>query len=389
MAASRLELSKAAFLFLAAALWAAGSVDGQEVGTAELRGRVLLGEDPLPSVRVVLHRVSAGNAGPVDSLRSGADGRFRFGLPSVPDASTFADVWFFSVDHEGVEYFGTPIHGAAQLDSLHVLQVYDTTVAPAAGALLRLSARYTMLEGEPEGWYVTDMMQLVNDGGRTLVAGTGGATWVYPLPAGAVDLEIGGEQMAPNAARIVEGALRVTSAIPPGQREVLVRYRLPDPFVTLRYPGVTSEVGLLVREPAPRLAVEGLVSEQPVEMAMGVRYQRYTGAQLVDAVVSVRELVDPPELLLGWVAVSIAMTLTGAGVFAVLRPRDAVARMASAVPAADMDVRMSPFERRQLLLLEVARLDEESPDGTVHEDQRSARRRALLRRVRELGSDAP
>ena len=269
----------------------------------------------------------------------------------MPDASTFADVWFFSVDHEGVEYFGTPIHGAAQLDSLHVLQVYDTTVAPAAGALLPLSARYTMLEGEPEGWYVTDMMQLVNDGERTLVAGTGGATWVYPLPAGAVDLEIGGEQMAPNAARIVEGALRVTSAIPPGQREVLVRYRLPDPFVTLRYPGVTSEVGLLVREPAPRLAVEGLVSEQPVEMAMGVRYQRYTGAQLVDAVVSVRELVDPPELLLGWVAVSIAMTLTGAGVFAVLRPRDAVARMASVVPAADMDVRMSPFERRQLLLL--------------------------------------
>lgn len=388
MAALRLELGTVALLFLTAVPWVAGSVDGQEVGTVELRGRVLLGEDPLPAARVVLHRVSAGDAGPVDSLRSGADGRFRFGLANVPDTPTLGDVWFFSVAYEGVEYFGPPIHAAAQLDSLHVLQVYDTTAAPAAGALLPLTARYTMLEGEPEGWYVTDMMQLVNDGERTLVARAGGATWVYPLPAGAVDLEVGGEQMAPNTARIVEGALRVTSAIPPGQREILVRYRVPDPFVTLRYPGVTGEAGLLVREPAPRLAVEGLASEQPVEMAMGMRYQRYTGAQLVDAVVSVRELVDSPELLLGWVAVGIAVTLTGAGVCAVLRPH-ARAHVASAALAADMDVRMSPFERRQLLLLEVARLDEASLDSTVPEDQRSARRRELLQRVRELDPDAP
>ena len=374
---------------LAAAPWAAGSVDGQEFGVAELRGRVLLGEDPLASARVVLHRVSAGNSGPVDSLRSGADGQFRFDLPNVPDTSTLADVWFFSVDHAGVNYFGTPIHTAAQLDSLHVLQVYDTTQAPAAGARLPLVARYTMLEGEPEGWYVTDMMQLVNEGERTLVAGPGGATWAYPLPAGAADLEIGGEQMAPAAARIVDGALRVTSAIPPGQREFLVSYRVPDPFVILRYPGVTGEAGLLVREPAPRLAVEGLASEQPVEMAMGVRYQRYTGVQLVDAVVSVQELDDLPELPLGWVVVGIALVLTGAGVFAVLRPHPAIALMGSATAAADVDARLSPFERRQLLLLEVARLDEARPDGRAPEDQWRARRRALLQRVWELRSDAP
>ena len=288
----------------------------------------------MPSVRVVLHRVSADDSGPVDSLSSGADGQFRFRLPGVSGTPALTDAWFFSVRHAGVTYFGTPIHTAAQLDSLHVLQVYDTTTAPAGGASLPLVARYTMLEGEPEGWYVTDMMQLVNDGERTLVAGAGGATWVYPLPAGAADLEIRGEQTAFSGARIADGALRVTSAIPPGQREFLVRYRVPEPFVTLRYPGVTGEAGLLVREPTPQLAVDGLNSEAPVEMAMGVRYRRYTGTQLVDAVVAVRELNEPPRLLLGWVTVAVAMVLTVAGAFAMLSPHPAIARMGSAMGCA-------------------------------------------------------
>src|SRR5690606_932018 len=129
----------------------------------------------------------------------------------------------------------------------------------------------------------------------------------------------------PDAAEIADGTLRVTSAIPPGEREFVVRYRVPDPFLTLTYPGTTPEAELLVREPAPPLEVPGLQAGQPVEMDVGVRYQRYVGRELQDAVVALREAIVPPELPLRWIAVGIALVLTAAGLFAVLRPHPSVA----------------------------------------------------------------
>jgi hypothetical protein len=188
--------------------------------------------------------------------------------------------------------------------------------------------------------------------------------------------------MAPSAAEIVDGNLRLTSPIQPGIQEVIVRYRVPDPFLTIRYPGATDSVELMIREPAP-VAVEGLANGQPVEMEPGVRYRRFNGTRLVDAVVSLTESREPPQLPLQWMAVGIALALTVAALFAVLRPHPSVVLPGGSVAATVIDSRLSPFEQRQLLLLELARLDEARARGG--EDQWANRRRALLERVRELG----
>ncbi len=371
-------------LALVASGMAAGRVSAQQPAVAELHGQVLLENDPLPSAPVVLHRVSTQESGPIDSTRAGPDGGFRFRLRNVPDPSSIQEVWFASVEWAGVSYFSAPIHLAAQLDSVHTIQVFDTTVASPAGAPLRVQARYTLMEEGPGGWLITDLLRVRNEGERTLVAAPGGATWTYPLPTGAADLEVGGSQRSPDAVALEEGMLRVTSPVPPGERELVVRYRIPDPFVTLRYPGPTDSVKLMVREPAP-VAVAGLNGGQPVEMEPGVRYRHYTGIGLRDAVVSLTELRPPPELPLAWIAVAIALVLAGAGVLGVLRPHPSVALATAVPPAAALDPRLTPFEQRQLLLLEVARLDEARPSAVgPEEDAWSERRSALLDRVGEL-----
>jgi len=354
----------------------------QQLAEAELRGQVLLGDNPLPSARVVLHRVGSGTSGPLDSLNTRADGSFRFRLPSVPDPGVEQAVYFASVLYDGVSYFGSAIHLTVQLDTLYKIRVYEAESAPVAGAELPLYARYTLIEEQQGFWTATDLLQVNNPGKRTLVAVTDGVTWAYPLPEGASDLEVGGGQMTPDAFELIGGSLRVTSSIPPGMREFVVRYRLADPFIKLSLPGFTGEMELLVREPAPPLEVAGLQPAPPVEVEPGVTYRRFVEDSLVDATVTLRQGESQPVVPARWFAVGLALVLAIASLYSVLRPRGTV----TGHPEGPVPLEVTPFERRQILLLEIARLDESRAEGGLAVDgDWVARRRALIELVQELG----
>ena len=354
----------------------------QQLAAAELRGQVLLGDTPLPSAQVIVHRVSSDTSGPLDSLNTRPDGSFRFRLPSVPDPGVEQIVYFASVLYDGVSYFGSAIHLAVQLDTLYEIRVYDAEPAPVEGAGLQLQARYTLIEEQQGFWTATDLLQVNNPGQRTLVAVTEGVTWAYPLPEGASDLEVGGGQMTPDAVELIDGRLRVTSSIPPGMREFVVRYRLADPFVTLSLPGFTGEMELLVREPAPPLEVAGLQPAPSVEMEPGVTYRRFVEDSLLEATVTLSQGERQPVVPTRWLAVGLALVLAIASLYSVLRPRAAVAGH----PEVPVPLAVTPLERRQMLLLEVARLDESRAKGEIAlEDDWVARRRVLIERVQELG----
>ena len=382
-----LPLALALPLIAAGPLTQSGEAAAQELVVPELRGRVLLGDAPLAGARVVLHHLGGLEPGAVDSVLTARDGGFRFVLPNVPNPQVTPEIWFTSVAHDGVTYFGEPVQLAAQLDSAQTIRVYESETAPPGGAVMPLTARYTLIEQEGGRWFLTDLLHPRNETGRTLVAPPGGATWTYPLPPGATDLQIGGEQMMPSMAVIADGQLRLTSPIQPGIAEIIVRYRIPDPFVTIPYPGTTDSVEMMIREPAP-IAVEGLASGQPVEMEPGVRYRRFNGSQLADARIVLSESQPPPELPLEWTAVAIALVLTGAALFAALRPHPSVVLPGQAVAQTVLDQRLSPFEQRQLLLLELARLEAARPADGAPQDEWSNRRGALLERVRQLGRPA-
>jgi len=349
--------------------------EGQEVATPELRGRALLGDGPLGSGTVVLHHVSSEAQGEIDSIAVGPDGGFRFLLPQVPDPAR-SDVYFASIRHAGVVYFGPPITAAVQLDSIYEIQAYDTLVAPSGGARLVVQARNLFLEQEESEWRVTDLFQIRNDEDRTLVAPEGGLVWRYPLPPEARDPQVAQAEFADSGPELVAGDIVVREAIAPGERIYVVRYTTEDPFLEVPMPGVTEALDVLVREPAPAVDVPGLTVLQPVELEPGTTYRRYSGADLADATLRLlpgAEASNPP---VRWFAVVLALTLAAAGVWAV---RATALRPTPAVP---------PPERRALIL-EIARLDDDFASSVAPSPEErgayEARRTELMRRLRTMG----
>ncbi len=325
---------------------------------------------------MVLHRVTQSFQGEIDSVRVAGDGTFRFVLPAVPDPGDRHEIYFASVRHHEILYFGAPVADLAQLDSLYVIPVHDTAAAKPGGETFPVATRNLFVESVEEGWQATDLIRIRNEGQRTFVAAEGEAVWVYPLPSGATDLEVGQSDLASDAAWLVGSELWTSAPIPPGERLYIFTYRLPGLDVTVPLPGLTEEMDLLVREPAPALTVSVLAGSPPVEVEPGSTYRRYTGAGLRDVSVELslaQEVQGPgPE----WLAVGLGLILTVAGVLAI-RIRGTGPSQARRPPGA-----------RERLLEEVARLDEthcrHAPHGGDEEAAYRRRRSELLARLQKL-----
>ena len=341
---------------------------------ALLEGTVYLGDSVMTEGTVVLHHLSEGAQGELDSLAIGEDGAFRFPLPGVPDP-TRSDVFFASVRHHGVLYFGPAITTAVELDSIYEIHAYDTLLAPPEGVDVPLQSRSVFFEPDSAGWRVTDLFQVRNDEPRTIVARSGGRVWSHPLPEEARDATAGEGEMAFDAAQIEDGELVVRAALPPGERLFVVRYRVDSPLIDIPNPGEAEAVDILVREPAPPLEVEGLELTDRVEIEAGSTYLRFTGTDVAMPTLSIVETETSGRPRVEWAAVVLALVLAGAAVL-LLRPGRG---SSSPEPRPAVD--------RNALLLRVARLDEEfdRPGLSGAEREEYRRRRAdLLRRIRQM-----
>jgi hypothetical protein len=346
----------------------------QETAEAVIRGRVMLGDGPLPGATVVIHRVAPDGSGELDSIAAGTDGTFRVRLPHVPDPENRSEMFFASVRHQGILYFGVPVTTAAELDSVYLIQAYDTLTAPVGGADLPVRVRNVFLEGDASGWRVTDLLQVSNPDPHTLVPRAGDVVWRYPLPSEATDFELGQGDFGPEQAVFDASGVRIESSVPPGERILVIRYRLPSPATSFPMPGFTERAELLIKEPAPRLAVTGLDPVAAVELEPGNTYRRYLGAGLQDSSVDVEEVEEGRALRIQWLTVALALLLTLAGILAVQRR----GRVPPAVDTAQ--------DERSRILLEIARLDEsheaQRPDALSAEEY-TRRRRELVSRLRD------
>jgi hypothetical protein len=386
----------------------------QEEVQAALEGQVLRAGEPMQGARVVLHRVSADEAGELDSIPSGPEGGFRFDLPGLPDPGSGGQVYFASVRHQGILYFGPAITRPVQLDSLYTIRIYDTVTAAPGGAVLPIQVRYLILESAPEGWQVTDLFEIRVPEDGTVVAREGDVTWRHPLPAGAVELDDAGQEVAlapdadPGQPRVDGGSVVVGRPLSPGARQFLIRYRVPTlDGLEIPFTVPVDEVELMIREPVPDLTMTGLAPVETVETEPGVTYRRFTGSLSGPTVVAIQSAPEAFRLPLEWTAVALALLLAIAGLYAVRRGAGAhergpgvadgvhrVHRVGSDLAPTPPDVfgldegeRVGP-ERRRLRLLEVARLDEALEAEGVDPAERArleARRSALLELLRDDG----
>ncbi|MDX1647770.1 MAG: hypothetical protein R3304_11555 [Longimicrobiales bacterium] len=358
---------------LLATVIGAPPLGGQVPAAPTLEGVAYVGDTVMKRGTVVLHRISSSTQGELDSLAIGDDGAFVFELPGVPDPER-NDVFFASIRHQGVLYFGPALTSALQLDSIYRIQAYDTLMAPVGGMDVTLQSRSVFFEPDSAAWRVTDLFQLRNDHDRTIVARAGGRTWSHPLPSEAYDVTAGEGELSFDAIRHEDGELIVRAALPPGERLFVARYRLDEPTVDIPTAGTTETMDVLVREPAPPLGVEGLELLDRIELEAGSTYLRYSGTDVAAPRVRITEAEDDAPPRVEWAAVILALLLTAAAVF-VLRP----STRPKAVPAAPAS--------RDALIREVALLDQEFEGEDPSEVARLAyeRRRAeLIRRIRAL-----
>jgi hypothetical protein len=290
------------------------SLQGQEEVIPLLKGEVSLAGEPLTQGTVVLHQVSEAGSGEIDSVRVNPDGSFQVRLPHVPDHATRPEIFFASVEYGGLLYFGPAVTEAVQLDSVYRIQAFDTLSVPSGGATIPLAARNLFLEKTTEGWTVTDVFQLNHEGDRTLYSPEEGIVWAYPIPPSATDFQLGQADLAPDAIQIINGRMEVSSPLPPGEKYLMVRYRLTKEEFVLPLPGRTDRLEILVREPAPAFEFPPLVLSAPVELEPGNAFRRFAGDGLVDSEVRGRAMPEPWSLPPEWVGLLMAGLLGAAGV---------------------------------------------------------------------------
>jgi hypothetical protein len=283
-----------------------------------LTGRILKYGAGVPAAEVTLHQVTPQASGVASVQTTGPDGGFRFDLPPAADPAGF-NVFFVTVDYLGVRYFGEPVH-ANQPPPGYAVQVYDTTAA-VPGAV-HVGRRDIILFPETDGsWSANELIRAVNETERTFVSQGGEPTWEFVLPEGALDFEVTEGMAGPDELRVVGERVVFVGSLPPGTRELFVRYRLGgnQTSMSLATVGRTDTLSVYLPEQTPGVRVSGLMSTQVIT-ADGERFVRYSSTDLGAGHAigvtwrSTRPPVDPV-----WAALAVAIAILAAGTWLALR----------------------------------------------------------------------
>lgn len=230
---------------------------------------------------VVLHRVGPDSAGPLDSMRTGGDGRYAFRYRAFGDTNA---VYFVSTNRGGVNYFTAPVREVAVRDGVAEILVYDTTSAAVPIAVRGRHLIVTSADTGSDRRRVIEAYELSNDTTVTRVAaGPGGFTFEAPLPAGVTVVAPGQGDISEDAIRVVDGRVRVTAPLSPGLRQFSFSYEVPaDAPFTVLVATATPVVEVLLEDARGEAAGAGLVASDPVEVE-GRPFRRFLAEDVAAA----------------------------------------------------------------------------------------------------------
>ena len=320
------QVSSGALLFLlAVASPLAAAPTGQAAEDPDpapgLSGLLVHDGVPADSGTVILHRIDADRAGPVDSVRVDAGGQFRFSLPERA-----LTLWFVSTSRDGVTYSSAPLSASAPdgPETAPVrLETFPSRPVPPGGTMLPVEGREVTVGPRQEDgrWPVVDRFRLRNDASVTWVAGEDGpVVWQFPLPSGAVAIRYLEGDASDEAVFFQGTGLQVVAPLRPGATVLTLAYELPSLEFRLPLPGVTEALGIRTARGLPHLSVEGL--DGPFQGEAGPEgrgFTLWTGADLRNRILHVAPAAgtgSPP-----WVAGLLGLVLAGVGVLVLLRRR--------------------------------------------------------------------
>lgn len=235
----------------------AASLHAQAAGASRLaEGRLLrpLADGkpvPLSGTWVVLHRVGSDRAAPLDSVKSGANGRFR--LRYQPFGAEDA-LYFVSARHQGIAYFSPPLRSAIVRGGDADVIVYDTT---SDTTKLFVQGRHLVVSS-PRGSRreIAEVFELENEGTRTVVPRDSVTPlWTARLPARAESASVAPGDVGAGAVEFRSGRAEVYAPISPGVRQLVLTYVMPaDAFPFTRpVERAVSVFEVLLEEPLARV----------------------------------------------------------------------------------------------------------------------------------------
>ena len=294
-------------------------------------GRVLRGGRdtvPLSNAVVVLHRMASASAGPIDSVRSDARGRYRLALRNPDSTSGYVvSVWY-----DSIAYFSLPLNVVSR-PAVHVEDIL-TFPASRTGPPLRLARRLATIstataDGSRE---VLEILELENPGQATRITDdTLVPTWSGRLPGRTGQYRAGQGDVSPEAMRFRTDSVLIYAPIPPGPaKQLSYDYTLTAGARTFVMPidQPTVEVNLLV-EDTVALVIAPKLESFGVKEIEGRRFAAYRAGPL--AAGERVEIRLPPgkfraQVLLPYVIAVVAAGMLVALVWA-LRRRPAASRL--------------------------------------------------------------
>jgi len=213
---------------------------------------------PAAGAWVTLHRVGADSAAPLDSSRTGPDGRYAFRYR--PFGSEDA-IYFVSAQYAGIAYFSPPLRSDVVTGEDAEVTVFDTT---SSSFPLSVRGRHVIVSSSDasDERTVIEVFELANDSTRTLVGGGVGETeptWSAVLPAGARNFKVGQGDVPPDAVTFDDGRVLVFAPFAPGLKQISFSYTLPRSSFPLTLPisRATGVLEVLVEEPTARATASG------------------------------------------------------------------------------------------------------------------------------------
>jgi hypothetical protein len=244
--------------------------------------------EPIADEWVTLHRVGSDTAGPIDSMRTRADGRFAFHYRTsgVADA-----VYFVSATYDGIAYLSQPLTRAIVQGAEADITVYDTTTRAIA---LRVQGRHLVVSAPAATGLrsVVEVFELSNDTSVTVVSAastTARPTWSVALPPDAQRFQVGQGDVPPDAVTLVRHQVQVFAPFAPGLKQLSFSYTLPSSSFPLVRPLPTGAIVFesLLEEPRARVDAPRLREVAPVAVE-GRTFRRYLAQDIpVNSVVRV------------------------------------------------------------------------------------------------------
>jgi len=308
----------------------------QSLAPRTVSGRVVrpgrTGMVTVSQVWVTLHRVAADSSGPVDSVRTDANGRYSMRYTPVGGDA----VYFASSMYSGVAYFTTPLPPRDAAGDAGEITVFDTTSTPVT---IRTRGRHLVVSASNVDGRRTlvEVFELSNDTTVTAVAGARGrATWSAPLSPNGTDFQVGQSDIGANAVQFRDGRVLAYASFSPGIRQIAFSYSVPASDFPLEIP-IGDPVGVfevLVEDPGAKASGGGLAEQQPVSLE-GRNFRRFlaqdvrSGAKLVINVGAPTARRGNRILLVPVIVAAVTMVL--ALVFALTRRRSAPVAVAGEV----------------------------------------------------------